>query len=67
MIMGKKVRIKDQKVKSVYLDVVRTKVSLYWNPLPFNKRDKFIPSSVDCLFHQDYYNREEAKSMLIAL
>jgi hypothetical protein len=60
-------KIKKPRVQSAALHVCRTKVAMYWWPLPYDKKDRFIPSSVDCLYNQEYFERGEAMLMLRAL
>lgn len=60
-------KVKKQRAQQVIMDVCRTKTSLFWQPLPFDKKDRFIPSSVDCLFNQEYYSRGQAAQMLRSL
>lgn len=35
----------------------------FWEPVPFDKKDRVIPSSVECLFNTDYYTSAEASKM----
>lgn len=67
--MNKKKKIKKvkQKAQNALILEVRTKMSNFWWPLPYDKREKQILSSVDCLFNQDYYDRDKAKEMLKSL
>ena len=56
-----------QRVQGCIVQPCRTKLANYWQPLPFDKKDKFIPSSVDCLYNQDYYSIEDSSEMLRSL
>jgi hypothetical protein len=62
-----KKKIKKQRVRSALSDVCKTKVGVYWHPIPHDRKEKEILSSVDCLFSQEYYSREEAREMLRSL
>lgn len=62
-----KKKVKVPRVQSAFVDVCRTKLAFYWHPLPYDKKHRQIPTSVDCLFNQEYYEKEEAKAMLEAL
>lgn len=62
--MGKRTRVRRYEAKKVRTGVVETKISTYWNPIPYCKNNRSIPDSVDCLYHQDYYNKNDANEML---
>jgi hypothetical protein len=65
--MTKKPRVKRQRAQSVIMHECKTKASSFWHPSPFDKKNKFIPSSVDCLFNQEYFSMDEAANMLRSL
>jgi hypothetical protein len=39
----------------------------FYMPQPFDKKDKFIPSSVDCAYNALYYSEDQVVQMLKAL
>lgn len=45
----------------------RGKVGMYWWTIPLDSKGRFIPSSVDCLYNQEYYSREDAGFMVTSL
>lgn len=58
---------KKPRVQSASVVECRGKVGLYWWPIPFDKKDRFIPTSVDCLYNQEYFSKEESARMLRSL
>ena len=60
-------KTKKPRVQSVIMEVCRGKVGTYWWPIPFDKKYRFIPSSVDCLYSQEYFNEQEAINMMRSL
>ncbi len=65
--MKKHTKVKKPRVQSVDIFPCKTKVGMYWWPVPYDKKDKFIPSSVDCLYSQEYFSVRDAVIMLRAL
>jgi hypothetical protein len=65
--MKKPIKVKKPRVYSVYMTECRGKVSMHWWPLPYDKKGRFIPSSVDCVYNQEYHSRSEALNMLRSL
>lgn len=62
--MAKKKKVKKQRVQSASVKECKTRTTSFWNPLPYDRKDKKILSSVDCIFNKEYYQREEAIDML---
>lgn len=60
-------KVKKPRVQSAAILECKGKVSLYWWPIPFDKKDRVIPTSVDCIYSQEYFSREEAARMLRSL
>jgi hypothetical protein len=60
-------KFKTPRVRSAIIAICRTKTGRYWWPLPFDKKGKFIPSSVDCLYNQEYFEEHEAVNMMRSL
>lgn len=65
--MKRKKKLKDPRVHFVIVDSLRIRLNQFWHPNPFDKKSKFIPSSVDCLFNKDYYSESQAARMLRSL
>jgi hypothetical protein len=61
------IKIKKPRVQSADIYPCRTKVGMYWWPIPFDKNGRFIPSSVDCLYSQEYFSQGDAIRMLRSL
>lgn len=65
--MKNKKKPKLSRVHSVIVSECKGKVSMYWWTLPLDKKGKFIPSSVDCVYSQEYYSRRQAGLMITAM
>lgn len=42
-------------------------LGLFYMPQPYDKKDRFIPSSVHCAFNSMYYTESDVAQMLKAL
>jgi hypothetical protein len=67
--MENKVRAKVKKPRTCYVTVQqrKAKVGMYWWPVPFDKKRRQIPSSVDVWYNIEYHSRQESISMLLIL
>lgn len=62
-------RHKSKKSRVTYVDLYPFSSSSadYLWPIPFDKKDRFIPSSVDCVYNAEYYTPQQVVQMLSAL
>lgn len=60
-------KAKKPRVQAASVSELKGKVGLYWWPIPFDKKDRIIPTSVDCIYNQEYFTKEEAARMLRSL
>lgn len=62
-------KIKAKRPRTSAVDVIRfaTSCGVYYWPLPYDKKNRFIPSSVDCVFNAEYIEPRQIFSMLNAL
>lgn len=60
---------KNKKSRAAFVDLVpfSSRSADYIWPIPFDKKDRFIPSSVDCAYNSEYYTPEDVAGMLRAL
>lgn len=58
---------KKPRVQGVVVLPCKGKVSTHWWVIPLDSKDRVIPSSVDCLYNQEYYSQQEAGYMAAAL
>lgn len=65
--MKKPVKAKKPRTCYVTVQLRRAKVGMYWWPIPYDKKRRPIPSSVDCWYNSEYHSREESIGMLHAL
>lgn len=60
---------KNKKPRVAFVDLIpfsSSSADYIW-PIPFDKKDRFIPSSVDCAYNSEYYSHEEVAGMMRAL
>ena len=58
---------KKSRVEFVSYRVYRLKTADFVQPIPYDKRKREIPTSVNCMFSLEYFNVEDAVRMLEAL
>jgi hypothetical protein len=58
---------KKPRVTNVGLYEFSTPVADYYWPAPFDKKDRFIPSSVDCVYNAEYYGAKQVITMTKSL
>jgi len=63
----KKIKAKKPRVSTVELFAFSTTAGDYLWPIPYDKKDRFIPSSVDCVYNTEYYSSRQIVMMLRAL
>lgn len=63
----KKLKVKKPRVTSVELFSFSTASGDYVWPIPYDKKDRFIPSSVDCVYNTEYFSPRQVVMMLRAL
>ena len=63
----KKIKSKKPRVTSVELFKFSTASADFLWPLPYDKKDRFIPSSVDCVYNMEYYSQAQIAGMLRTL
>jgi hypothetical protein len=63
----KKIKARKPRVTTVELFSFSTPVGDYVWPIPYDKKDRFIPSSVDCVYNTEYYSPRQVVKMLRAL
>jgi hypothetical protein len=55
------------RVEYVTPNLLKTRLGLYWQPVPYGRKHKPILTSVDCLFNSDYYSESESVDHLKAM
>ena len=60
-------KAKKSRVESVEVNLIQGFHDNYFLTVPYDKKDRVIPSSVECAFSALYYSEEEARQMLRAL
>lgn len=60
-------KAKKSRVNAVAVLSFSTACGDYYWPIPYDKKDRFIPSSVDCVYNQEYINFKQVVNMLKAL
>lgn len=63
----RKVKTKKPRVQLVVLSRIKVKIGEYWSPSLYDKKDRFIPTSVDCLFNIEYFSKSVAAAMTKSL
>lgn len=63
----KKSKNKKPRVTSVAISQFSTATADYFWPLPYDKKERFIPSSVDCIYNAEYYNPQMVFKMIRSL
>ena len=58
---------KKSRVESVGLQTFEGVNDLYYLTIPYDKRDRIIPSSVECAYNSRYFSATEAVNTLYAL
>lgn len=62
-----KLKNKKPRVTSVVLCYFSTATADYLWPLPYDKKKRFIPSSVDCVYNAEYYTPASVFKMIRSL
>ena len=65
--MKSKKRKSSSKIEFYGSKYLKLRTHSFWQPLPFNKKNKQVPTSVDCIFNVDYYDQMESIGMLRAI
>ena len=60
-------KAKKSRVESVGVSLIQGFRDTYFLTVPYDKRDRIIPSSVECAYNAHYFSEEEARQMLRAL
>lgn len=60
-------KAKKSRVQSVGVILLHGFHDTYFLTVPYDKKDRVIPSSVECAFSAFYFSEEEARQMLRAL
>ena len=60
-------RLKKNRAVSAVIITHQGSLGTFYMPQPFDKKDKFIPSSVDCAYNALYYSEDQVVQMLKAL
>jgi hypothetical protein len=60
-------KAKKSRVESVGVSLIQGFRDTYFLTVPYDKKDRVIPSSVECAFSALYYSEGEARQMLRAL
>lgn len=63
----KNIKIKKPRAVSAAIISHEGGLGVFYMPQPYDKKDKFIPSSVDCAYSGLYYTEEQVVQMLRAL
>lgn len=58
---------KKSRVESVGVLVIKGHLDSYYLTVPYDKKDRIIPSSVECAYNARYFTPEETVAMLKAL
>jgi len=64
--MNNKRKSRKSRVCFVLLNTWATPTANYCLPVPLDKREKVIPSSVDCAFNTEYHSQDEVVAALRA-
>jgi hypothetical protein len=60
-------KIKKPRTCYVTVNFRKAKVGAYWWPVPYDKKRKPIPSSVDVWYNSDYFSKEDSMNMFHTL
>jgi hypothetical protein len=65
--MKRRIAKKNPRVVYYGHQIFRTKCAEYIQPVPYDKRKKEIPSSVNCFFNTEYFTLREALSTMLTI
>jgi hypothetical protein len=58
---------KRSRVENVGVQLFQGVIDTYFLTVPYDKKNRVIPSSVECAYNADYFNVQAAVNMLKAL
>ena len=58
---------KKSRVENVGVQIFQGVIDTYFLTVPYDKKNRVIPSSVECAYNSDYFNVQAAVNMLKAL
>lgn len=58
---------KKSRVENVGVQVFQGTIDAYYLTVPYDKKNRVIPSSVECAFNSRYFSLQETYNMLRAL
>jgi hypothetical protein len=60
-------KAKKSRVESVGVNLIRGFHDLYFLTVPYDKKNRVIPSSVECAYNSAYFDEETTRQMLRSL
>lgn len=60
-------KIKKSRVEHVGVVILQGKIDAYYLTVPYDKKNRIIPSSVECAYNSRYFSPDQTVKMLKAL